>query len=142
MKILFAGSMGWDDEASVHKVLDDIAGDQPVHLVLAYDVRGADLFAHQWAGERAKHRRTFIDVYRASKSFGQVRGEWVSRRDEYMVNLGGYDVAVICQRRAKTNGEKASQRALRVAQLAEQAGIDVALYNYEETATNPTRRKR
>lgn len=129
MKILFVGSRAWDDEPSVWRILDEAAGNEPVHLVVGYETRGSDFFAARWAGERVRLRRTFIDVVRAGKSFGDNNTVRKSRRDEYMVSLGGYDVAVILHRATHNT----SRRPLDVGLKAERAGIPVAMYDYDQT---------
>lgn len=129
MKILFVGARAWDDSASVRTILNEIAGNGPVHLVVAYETRGSEAYAAEWARQRAKTRRTFVDVVKAGKTFGESIPERRPRRDAYMVNLGGYDVVVILNRKTRNT----SDRTIEVARRAEQLGIPVKTFDYQET---------
>ena len=140
MKILFAANRTWDDQPSVWAILDEIAGNEPVHLVLGFETRGAEFYAAEWAKQRAKLRRTFVDVIRAGKSFGDSVSERRPRRDAYMVDLGGYDVAVILSRPVRS-GHATSARPLEVARLAEKAGIPVDIREYKQEVSRFNHRR-
>lgn len=126
MKILFAANRAWSDTASVSAILDSIAGDEPVHLVVGAETRGPEAYAVEWARQRGKLRRTFIDVVRAGKEFGPDRAQWKLRRDAHMVKVGGYDVAVILTRTEST-------RTDRIVRLVEEAGIPVKIFDFDQT---------
>lgn len=132
MKILFAATRAWHGDDKVAAVLDSIAGDEPVHIVVGADTRGPEAFVVEWAKRRARIRRTFVDVMKAGKEYGQDRSQWKSRRDAHMVRLGGYDVAVILVRHIDSSK---STRLDDLARLAEAAGIAVKKFDYNEGAT-------
>lgn len=130
MKILFAATRSWPDLAAVAKILDSIAGDGPVHVVLGYETRGPEAYVPEWARQRAKLRRTAIDVLTAGKQYGPDRSQWRARRDAHMVKLGGYDIAVIL----KHSGREQSTRLDDLADLARGAGIPVMMVDYRKGA--------
>lgn len=128
MKILFAASRTWPGDETVATILDSIVGDGPVHLVVASETAGPEAYVVQWAKRRAKVRRTFIDVVKAGKEFGADRSQWKPRRDAYMVQLGGYDVAVVLTRISK---HAKSTRLDDLVRMAEEAGIAVKKFDYK-----------
>lgn len=141
MKILFAATRRWSDTESVEAILNSIAGDEPVHVVVAGEApRGPEHYVQQWARQRAKVRRTFIDVMKAGKQYGPVaeRSQWVPRRDAHMVKIGGYDLAVILRRKPNTRSN--TSRPDDVARMAEEVGIPVKIFDYEQAVTTTRRR--
>lgn len=136
MKILFVATRRWDDDESVATILNSIVGNEPVHLVVASETRGGpEQYVVQWAKQRAKVRRTFIDVMKADKQYGPntERSQWVQRRDAQMVKTGGYDVAVILRRKRNTRSN--TTRPDDIARMAEEAGIPVKIFDFEQTVT-------
>lgn len=134
MKILFAATRRWTDTASVEAILNSIVGDEPVHIVVAAETRGGpEQHVVQWAKQRAKLRRTFIDVMPVGKEYGPnaERSQWGPRRDAHMVKIGGYDLAVILRR--KPNTASNTNRGNDLARMAEEAGIPVKVFDYEQT---------
>lgn len=130
MKILFAATRSWDDEAAVSTILDEVTGIEPVHIVTGYETRGPEAWVVDWARRRARRGvRTFIDVLKADKSFGMVVSERRPRRDAHMISMGGYDLAIILNRKTH-NG---SDRPMQVAEQAEDAGIKTLIYYYGRT---------
>lgn len=130
MKILFAATRAWDDLGSVATILDSIVGDAPVHIVTGAETRGPEAFVVEWARQRARLRRTSIDVLKAGKEYGSDRAQWKPRRDAHMVRQGGYDAAVILSRVVDSSK---STRLDDLATMAAEAGIDVQRFDYDAT---------
>lgn len=133
MKILFAATRRWTDTASVEAILNSIVGDEPVHVVVAAETRGGpEEYVVKWARQRAKLRRTFIDVMPTGKEYGPnaERSQWVQRRDAHMMKIGGYDLAVVFRRKANTGSN--TTRPDDIARMAEEAGIPVKVFDYEQ----------
>lgn len=49
MKVLVCGGRTYSDRFAVGRVLNEIHGDTPIHLVIHGGARGADSLAHEWA---------------------------------------------------------------------------------------------
>lgn len=134
MKILFAATRSWDDQQAVSKALDEVTGIQPVHIVTGYETRGPEAWVVDWAKQRARRgTRTYIDVLKADKSFGPVISERRPRRDAHMINMGGYDVAMIFYRQMRN----VSDRPIEIARLTEAAGIKTLVYDYKSPHKSP-----
>lgn len=136
MKILFAASRTWSDTESVAAILNSIVGDGPVHLVVGAETRGPEAYVVEWARKRAKLRRTFIDVIRAGREFGPMseREQWIMRRDAHMVKVGGYDAVVLLSRKLVRQKKETSRRLGDIARMADEAGIPVKFFDYDETS--------
>lgn len=138
MKILFAATRAWTDDASVAAILDSIVGNEPVHIVVGAETRGPEAYVVEWVKQRNKVRRTYIDVVKAGKEFGTMaeRSLWKDRRDAYMVKAGGYDVAVILSRHMPWSK---STRLDDMARLLEEAGVAVKRFDYDQTVKGATK---
>lgn len=140
MKILFAASRSWDDGSAVFAILDEVTGSDPVHIVSAYETRGAEAHVAEWVRQRARLRRTSIDHIKASKHFsdgptsldkvGTTMPERRARRDDYMLSLD-HDLCVVLYRPYK--GKAVFGRPLEIAHRAADLGIKTHLYRYDNT---------
>lgn len=140
VKILFAASRSWDDHPAVSAILDEVTGSDSVHIVSAYETRGAEAYAAEWVRERARLRRTSIDRIKAGKQFsdgptsldkvGTTMPERRARRDDYMLSLD-HDLCVVLYRPYK--GGAVYGRPLEIAQRAHERGIKTLVYRYNNT---------
>lgn len=134
MKILFAATRSWDDQGATSAILNEVTGSEPVHIVSAYETRGPEAYVAEWVRKRAKLRRTSLDHVKASKQFtsgplsldkvGTTLPERRNRRDDFMIKLGGYDLALVLYR----PGRLSSPRPLEIARRAEAIGIKALVY--------------
>lgn len=142
MKILFVASRSWDDELAVSTILDEAVGSAPVEIVCGYETRGPEAYIAEWVRKRARLRRTSLDRVKAGKQFtsgptsldkiGTTLPERKARRDEYMVTVGGYDLAISLYRTYR-RGPGGSKRPLEIANRAVDLGIKTLLYDYDNT---------
>lgn len=89
----------------------------------------------EWARQRAKVRRTFIDVMKAGKEYGTDRSQWKPRRDAHMVRIGGYSAVIILHRKVETE----STRLADIARMADEAGIPVKFFDYDSPQEDRSR---
>lgn len=136
MKILFAASRSWDDYPAVSAILDEVVGTEPVHIVAAYETRGAEAYAAEWVRERARLRRSSMDRIKAGKQFsdgptsldkvGTTLPERRARRDDHLLSLT-YDMCIVLYRWSRVG----STRPLDIAHRATDLGIETRLYRYD-----------